>query len=261
MAFCSTWWYSAGMAGVQSIERAFSILRALSLGPAGVTDLSQRTGLPKSTVSRLLSSLEVEGATQQQEDLTYVLGEGIHDLGTAARNDQTSIEIARPHMTELMELTGEAVGLNRLDQSIVRTLLQVDDPESSVVVRDWTDEPTPAHAVPAGLAMVAHASRATQNTFLDQEFEKLTERTMTDTAELRNRFQQIRADGYAWVFGEFTDDINSVAAPIVDARGRTTLAIHVHGPAFRFPDDLDLDELGTRVAETAQRIEAQLAQA
>ncbi len=244
--------------GVQSIERAFGILRALSLGPAGVTDLSDRTGLPKSTVSRLLSSLEVEQAVEQNSDGAYDLGEGIIELGNALRGGQSAIEVARPHMLELMELTGEAVGLNRFDGTSVRTLLQVDDPASSVVVRDWTGEPTPVHAVPAGLAILAHSSRAVQNNLLEDELEQLTPRTMTDPDKLRERFATIRADGYAWVFEEFTTDINSVAAPITDASGRTNLAVHVHGPAFRFPQDIDLDELGSKVAATAQRIEAQL---
>ena len=244
--------------GVQSIERAFGILRALSLGPAGVTDLSDRTGLPKSTVSRLLSSLEVEQAVTQNADGAYDLGDGIIELGNALRGGQSAIEVARPHMLELMELTGEAVGLNRFDGTSVRTLLQVDDPASSVVVRDWTGEPTPPHAVPAGLAILAHSSRAIQNNLLDAELEELTPRTMTDPEKLRERFADIRADGYAWVFEEFTMDINSVAAPITDSSGRTNLAVHVHGPAFRFPQDIDLDELGSRVAATAQRIEAQL---
>ncbi len=244
--------------GVQSIERAFAILRALSLGPAGVTDLSERTGLPKSTVSRLLSSLEVEQAVTQNGDGAYALGGGIADLATALRGAQNAIDIARPHMVELMELTGEAVGLNRFDGTSVLTLLQVDDPASSVVVRDWTGEPTPAHAVPAGLAILAHSSRAVQNNLLECELETLTDKTMVEPSELRERFAKIREDGYAWVFQEFASDINSVAAPIVDASGRTTLALHVHGPSFRFPNGLDLDELGLRVAATAQRIEAQL---
>jgi IclR family acetate operon transcriptional repressor len=158
------------MAGVQSIERAFAILRALSLGPAGVTDLSDRTGLPKSTVSRLLSSLDEERAVQQNGDGAYELGSAIDDLGNALRGGKSAIEIARPHMVELMELTGEAVGLNRFDGEVVRTLVQVDDPASSVVVRDWTNEPTPVHAVPAGLAILANSSRAVQNSFLDGEF-------------------------------------------------------------------------------------------
>lgn len=247
------------MAGVQSLERAFAILRALSLGPAGVTELSERTGLPKSTVSRLLSSLEVERAVRQNDDGAYELDEGIAELATALRSARSAIEVARPHMVELMELTGEAVGLNSFDGDVIRTLLQVDDPASSVVVRDWTNEPTPAHAVPAGLAILAHSTRAVQNGFLERaDLEVLTDNTITDPDEIRARFEAIRANGYAWVFQEFTDDINSVAAPIVDSSGRTTLALHVHGPAFRFPNGDDIDELGERVAATAQRIETQL---
>ncbi len=246
------------MAGVQSIERAFTILRALSLGSAGVTDLSERTGLPKSTVSRLLSSLELERAVAQLDDGTYELGDGIDDLGASLHRGKNAIEIARPHMVELMELSGEAVGLNRLDGYTVRTLLQVDDPASSVVVRDWTNEPTPAHAVPAGLAILAHSSRAAQRAFLQSELHQLTENTITEPDAIQRRFETIRSDGYAWVFQEFTDDINSVAAPIADQNGRVTMALHIHGPAFRFPEDIDQDELGTRVAATAQRIEEQL---
>ncbi len=246
------------MAGVQSIERAFTILRALSLGASGVTDISERTGLPKSTVSRLISSLEFERAVVQLADGTYGLGRGIGELATSLRPGQDALELARPHMLELMELTGEAVGINQFDGQVIRTLLQVDDPASSVVVRDWTDEPTPAHAVPAGLAILAHSSRATQAAFLEQEFVAHTNNTMTNPEQLRERFRTIREDGYAWVFQEFTEDINSVAAPIVGANGRTTMALHIHGPSFRFPGNIDKDELGTRVAATAQRIESQL---
>ncbi|MBT6446995.1 MAG: helix-turn-helix domain-containing protein, partial [Acidimicrobiaceae bacterium] len=47
---------------VQSIERAFAILRALAVGPSGVTELAERVDLPKSTVARLLNALETEGA-------------------------------------------------------------------------------------------------------------------------------------------------------------------------------------------------------
>ena len=55
------------MAAVQSIQRAFSILRALSRSPMGVTQLSESVGLPKSTVARLLAALEEEGAVARIE--------------------------------------------------------------------------------------------------------------------------------------------------------------------------------------------------
>jgi DNA-binding IclR family transcriptional regulator len=247
------------MAGVQSVERAFGILRALSLGPAGVTDLSERTGLPKSTVSRLLSALEEQRAVDQNDDGAYGLGSGIAELGTALRGGQSVVDVARPHMIELMELTGEAVGVNRFEGDQIRTLFQVDDPESSVVVRDWTGEATPAHAVPSGLAILANSSRAVQRNFLQNELEPLTDLTMTDPGMLLLRFEQIRSDGFAWVIDEFTEDISSVAASFADANGRIQFAVHIHGPSFRFPGDADPEELGNRVAATAQRIEAQLA--
>ena len=49
-----------------------------------------------------------------------------------------------------------------------------------------------------------------------------------------------------------------VAAAFADANGRIQFAIHIHGPSFRFPGEVDREELGNRVAATAQRIEAQL---
>ena len=243
---------------VQALERAFGILRALSLGPAGVTDLSDRTGLPKSTVSRLLSSLESERAVIQNEEGAYELGDAIVELGEARRSGQSIIDIARPHLLELMELTGEAVGLDRHEGDGVRTLLQVSDPDSSVQVRDWTGETVPLHAVSAGLAILAHSGRSVQARYLGDDLEAFTDDTMTDPGMLLLRFEQIRNDGYAWVFTELTPDINSVAAIIRDATGRPTYALHVHGPAFRFPGDADRRELGQRVAATAERIEDQI---
>ncbi len=45
----------------------------------------------------------------------------------------------------------------------------------------------------------------------------------------------MRAAGYAWGLEEFAEGIDSVAAPIRDARGHAIAALHVHGPSYRFP--------------------------
>ena len=65
----------------------------------------------------------------------------------------------------------------------------------------------------------------------------------------------IAARGFAWAFEEFVDGLNSVAAPIRDARGRVVGAIHAHGPAYRFPGDADADDVGQLVAATAHRVQ------
>ncbi|HWM20174.1 MAG TPA: helix-turn-helix domain-containing protein, partial [Ilumatobacteraceae bacterium] len=53
------------MSSVQSVERAFAVLRCLTSGPAGVSEVAERSHLPKSTVSRLLSTLNELGAVDQ----------------------------------------------------------------------------------------------------------------------------------------------------------------------------------------------------
>ena len=85
------------MSTVQSIERAFVVLRALAAGPAGVTDIADRVGLPKSTVSRLLSTLEEVGAVEQvAAGGHYRIGWTMIDLSGAARPGRSLVSLARP---------------------------------------------------------------------------------------------------------------------------------------------------------------------
>ena len=92
------------MPGVQSIERAFVLLRALAVGPAGVTELAERCELPKSTVARLLSALEQQSAVEQDQiGGEYRLGQSLADLAGAAAPGRNLITAARPHLWDLTE--------------------------------------------------------------------------------------------------------------------------------------------------------------
>src|SRR5919108_1011018 len=87
------------MARVQSIERAFAVLGALADGPVGVTEVSDRVGLPKSTVARLLGSLVREGAVEQLPgDARYRLGGRLVTLAASIVPTRSLIAIARPHL-------------------------------------------------------------------------------------------------------------------------------------------------------------------
>ncbi|HAP76315.1 MAG TPA: IclR family transcriptional regulator, partial [Acidimicrobiaceae bacterium] len=74
------------MSTVQSIERAFAVLRSLAGGPAGVTEIADRVGLPKSTVARLLATLAEIGAVEQLgAGSQYRIGAAMAELAAAAR--------------------------------------------------------------------------------------------------------------------------------------------------------------------------------
>ena len=81
---------------------------------------------------------------------------------------------------------------------------------------------------------------------------------MIDPDELRDRLEQVRSIGYAWVYEEFAEGINSVAAPVFESGGSVEAALHVHGPAYRFPNPDYTHDHGMAVIEAARRLSLQL---
>lgn len=243
---------------VQSVERAFLLLRTLAQGPLGVTDLAERVNLPKSTVARLLAALEAEGAVEQVEaGGAYRIGDGLIDIAGVVPAGRNLITAARPHLLELTDAMGEAAGLSIVDDGRAHYLDQTQI-SSDIQIRDWTGEYTPLHVVAAGLVMLAHLPADQQDEFLAQPLEVCTQWTVVDPDAIRDRLVQIRSLGYAWVYEEFVEDLNSVAAPVLDADGQPLAALHVHGPAYRFPDPDLAHDHGLAVVAAANRLAAQL---
>jgi DNA-binding IclR family transcriptional regulator len=244
---------------VQSIERAFAVLGALADGPVGVTEVADRTELPKSTVARLLGSLAREGAVEQVPGETrYRLGRRMASLAARADAGGSLIGIARPHLEELASRLGESAGLAVRDGSSVHYVDQVDI-DHQVQIRDWTGTRVPMHAVSSGLVILASLPEPELDAFLARPLERFTKSTMTDGVALRERLAKVRSDGFAWVREEFAEGLSSVAAPVTDAGGTAAAAaVHVHGPAYRFPGNGRETELAARVVDAATTISARL---
>ncbi len=246
---------------VQSIERAFAVLGALTDGPIGVTEVAERVDLPKSTAARMLASLTREGAVEQVPgDSRYRLGPRIETLATGLAATRSVVAIARPQLADLAATIGEAAGLSVPEGRAMHYVEQVDS-DHPVGVRDWTGSRIAMHAVSSGLAVLALWPRPRIDAYLARPLERFTERTMTGPAELRVRLQRIQLEGHAWTNGEYAESIASVAAGIADASGEIVAAIHVHGPSYRFPEAGTEGRIATTVIEAAARLSARLRQA
>src|SRR5882724_14113 len=144
----------SGSSGIQSIERAFSVLLAVATEPAGITDVARRVALPVSTVARLLATLEhLEAVIRQDDGVTYRIGPTVSSL--AAGNDTTLIGRARPFLVELVDRVRETAGLSVLEGDEVLYLDHVET-DNAVQIRDWTGERVPMHMVPSRLVLMAH---------------------------------------------------------------------------------------------------------
>jgi DNA-binding IclR family transcriptional regulator len=247
------------MAGtVQSVDRAFAVLRQVASAPGGISDVARAVDLPVSTVARLLGTLESLGAVVRIGDTgTYGIGRGIRDLADAIDTSGSLVARARPVLAELVAQTHETCGVSVLDGDEVVYLDHVET-ANEVTLRDWNGARIPLHVVSSGLVLLAAQSKGAVAAYLAQPLPRLTDRTMTQPAKITRRLARVRRDGYVWTIGEFDEGISSVAAPVVDANGSTIAAIHCHGPSYRFPGAADSDTVAAHVIAAARQLGASI---
>lgn len=243
---------------VQSVDRAFAVLRQVASAPGGISDVARAVDLPVSTVARLLGTLEALGAVARIGDTgTYGIGCSIRDLADAIDTSESLVARARPVLGELVAQTNETSGISVLDGNEVVYLDHVET-ANEVTLRDWNGARIPLHVVSSGLVLLAAQPKDGVAAYLAQALPRLTDRTVTQPAKITRRLARVRRDGYVWTIGEFDEGINSVAAPVVDANGTTIAAIHCHGPSYRFPGAADADTIAAHVIAAAQKLGASI---
>ncbi len=241
---------------VQSIDRAFGLLRALSTRPGGISDLARRTNLAVSTTARLLHTLELLGAVERVEGPTvrYRVGYAIGDLAASVDPQAGLVARARPFLVELAARVGETAGISVPHGNREVLYLHHVDGDHAVQLRDWTGTALPLHVVSSGLVLLAQRTSAEIDSYVDGGLCALTDRTTTDPDALRARLTEIQVLGYAWTIDEFAEGISSVAAPVRNALGEIVAALHIHGPSYRFPTGDRVSELQDRVRATAMQL-------
>ncbi len=241
---------------VQSVERTFAILEALAREPAGVSRLASVTDLPKSTVARLLATLEAQRAVDRKPgDTRYRLGPAIAELATSVTSSRNLIAVTRPHVVDLTEAVGETSGLSVADGYDAHYIDQVEGP-NPVQVRDWTGSRIAMHAVPSGIVFLSAWPAERIARYVGRDLERFTPKTVLTDSGIAAKLEEARQAGHAWGYEEFAEGINSVAAAIHSQSGAVVAAVHVHGPAYRFPSDPDA--VASHLEATAARISDQL---
>lgn len=219
----------AGPVGTQAVDRAAAVLTAVlgSTDPVTFADLVARTSLPKSTVSRLTTSLERNGLLQRTASGAWQPGTAITDYALSVRPEDDLLRIAQPFLDALGELTGETVNLAVPLAGEVRQIAQVDSTYLLGAV-NWLDRPVPFHCSALGRVFLAYGTPLPPG-----RLPKLTERTITSRADLAEALEHVRRDGVAIVDSELEPGLVAVAAPIRSADDTVVAAVAVSGPSVR----------------------------
>lgn len=245
---------------IQSVERAIAILKSFSHEKPewGVNELSRELELHKSTVSRLMRTLERGGLlSRHPETERYRLGVDLIGMAAQVVSYMNVREIARPFLRQLAEACQETVNLAVLDGGEIVNLEQIVPSARRVKNIGWVGRRMCPHCTAAGKVMLAHLSPQKLDRILPDELERFAPRTITKPHELKKELAQVRDQGYATAQEELEKGLNVVAAPVYDHTGGVRSAISVAGPAYRLPAEL-LPELAAVVMDTARQISEKL---
>lgn len=239
---------------VQSVDRAISILQVLARrGASGVTEISVELSVHKSTVSRLLVTLEARGLVEQTSSRgRYRLGNGIGQLaeGVTKRYDLTVI--SRPVCNALAQDVGETVNVVVREGRSVVTVDQVIG-SSALTTVNWVGQRNPLHATSSGKVFLAHMPPVELQAYLSERMTRFTEHTITDPRHLDRELAAVREQGYARTVEEQELGLAAVAAPIRSLDGRVIAALAVSGPTLRI-DEVAIPRIAERLLAAAAQI-------
>lgn len=218
--------------GVRSVARAVEILGLLREDRPVVTvaDVVRETGLAKTTVIRMLRTLEQNGLVWSTSQ-GITAGPGLWRWAYLARTAWEIPAEIRQLMRELSDRTRETVNLY-VKRDVMR-----------VCIAQQQGTQTLRHVVHVGdeLPLWAGASSKVLMTESSNNFIARVAGLSPDGAamleRLRSAIEQARSDGWMVTHGEREVGVSAVAVPVRSQAGRVTSALSVSGPTARFTDE------------------------
>lgn len=242
--------------GVRVLGRACDVLDCFTEAAPrlGVADIRSRTGLPATTVARIVSTLQQEGLLVREGDL-YRVGLRVLVWSAPARSGSSLLGIAQPFVEQLRDVTGESAGLY-VRQGATRVVVVSVLSNHSVIYRGYVGQVRPLHAGAAGKCFMAFDDEALAAA-AEAGLERYTDTTVVARKEVDRQLAEIRELGWAYTEGEREAGLNSVAAPVPGFDGRPEAVLAIGGPSFRL-DRAAAERVGPIVASTAQAIAARM---
>jgi len=228
-------WAVAAESGTQAIDRAAELLVSVveSGRPLGVGELSESSGLPKSTTSRLVGALERRGLLQRAGDRRVSPGPVL--LRFAYRDSGESlVDLATSALRALAELSGETINLGVPTPLGVEHLAQ-EDTRHFVGGTNWIGRRVPYELSANGKVLRAFGS----------------------VPPATNETRDVRARGYAIAIDQLEKGLSALAAPVFGPDGVAVAALSISGPTIRLTHDR-IAELAPALLEQARLLSMRL---
>lgn len=231
---------------VQSAERIFQVMEMLAEhGEMGLMEISAALGLHKSTVHRLLMSLIYMGYAKQDETTQkYMLTYKVVNMAGKILEHMDILQVARPYMERLSDLSGEAVHLVQREGSNILYIYKIEAKVGTIRMVSHVGMVHPMYCSGVGKAIMATLPEDEIKKIWDESvIEKKTEKTITDFAELKKVLSEVKKNGYALDDEENEKGVRCIAACLHGYQKEVKYAFSISGPTSRMTRE--------RVAELA----------
>ncbi len=245
---------------LKSLVKALRLLKLFAQRKNwSVNELITALGFHKSTVQRLVTTLENEGFLERvyPHKGVYQLGPQILRLGTVASHSSDLRTTAHPYLTRLCNKTQETTHLCVVSESQCYYLEKIDSPRSIRLVT-FVGQRMPLHSTGVGKALMSGMSiKEIDKVIAEQGLKEFTAHTITDRDSLLAELARIRKAGISFDREEMEIGLQCVAAPIFDSSGKVVAAISISGPVQRMDGQM-LPEFTGLVKKTALQISERL---
>lgn len=243
---------------VTALARGLDVLRCFSRNASvlGPTEVAQLSGLPKSTVTRLIHTLtRLDYLTCLQDSGKYQLGPAMLTLNTAPREQLDVRELARPLMQELAASTGAQVALVTRDQLSV-LYLETCRGQSLVTLNLGVGSRIPLATTAGGRACLAGMPPAQRASLLEQ-IRSLDEHAwLTLEPQIEAAMKEYAETGCCSSIGEWVRQVHGIAAPLAPAPGMPQMAVSIAGVADMYPAEKMMTEMRPKLLALARTIDA-----
>jgi DNA-binding IclR family transcriptional regulator len=219
----------------QSLSRALDLLREIVSGTNSLDALAATAGVHKTTVLRLLNTLEEHGFVTRDASFRYHLGRAMFELTQTALDEQDVRGVAAPHIRALGAATGQTVHLAAYEGGSV---FYIDKVESRQPLRMYSRVGLPASLYATGVAKVLLGGldeTERRRVVTGIVFERYTDKTITDAEALLAEIERSTERGWAEDHEEHESFMNCVAAPVFGPDGRVAAAVSISVPTMVLP--------------------------
>ncbi len=238
---------------LESVGRVLDVLEAFDGAGAelGVSECAKLTGINKSTVYRILATLEQRGYVRQDaRSGRYLLTHRWWRIGRHAMGANGLVAVAHPHLIALRERFGETVLLAVYGGDGTATYVDVVDGSHPVRSTSEVGARVPATVTSAGKMLLAHQPESERRR-VAQTLHPFTPASIVDPAAFLAELQITRERGYALNRGEFRSGVSGVSVIVGDDAGLAIAAVGLCLPDFRFESHPMSDRLGALRATSA----------